>query len=96
MFKSGKDEMKNHRPLHGTARALHGFFRDDGTQINPELLSKPSLCVLYWKDDNPSEEISCTLNRADQKGSSEFVCDAFEAQRPEFIRIKDILINPDL
>jgi hypothetical protein len=32
---------------------LHGFSIDDGTEINPELVPKPSLCVLCRKDDNP-------------------------------------------
>jgi hypothetical protein len=63
--------MENHE-------SLHGFFRDDGIPINPELVPKPSLCILCRKDDNPSEEIPCILNRADQQDSSEFICDAFE------------------
>ncbi len=57
---------------------LYGFFQDDGTPINPELLPKPSLCILCRKYDNPSEEIFCILNRADQQGTYEFFCDAFE------------------
>jgi len=66
-----KDEMENQEPL-------HGFFRDDGTPINPELVPKPSLCILCRKDNSPSEEILCLLTRAEHKGSAEFVCDAFE------------------
>jgi hypothetical protein len=42
-------------------KKLHGFFRDDGTEINPELVPKPGLCVLCRKDDNPNEEIPCSL-----------------------------------
>jgi hypothetical protein len=61
--------------------SIHGFFRDDGTPINPELVPKPSLCILCRKDDDPSEEIPCILNRADQQGSSEFICDAFEPKK---------------
>ena len=57
---------------------LHGFFRDDGTEINPELISKLGLCILCRKDDNPNEEIACILNRADQEGEPEFICHAFE------------------
>jgi len=63
--------MENHEPI-------HGFFRDDGTPVNPELVPKPSLCILCQKDDDPSEEIPCILTRMDQQGSSEFICDAFE------------------
>jgi len=57
---------------------IHGFFKDDGTPINPELVPKPSLCILCKKVNSPLEEISCILNRADQQGSSEFICDAFD------------------
>ena len=64
------DKMENHEPI-------QGFFRDDGTPINPELVPKPSLCILCRKDDSPSEEFLCLLTRADQEGSTEFVCDAF-------------------
>jgi hypothetical protein len=63
--------MDDHEPL-------HGFFNDDGTPINPELIPKPGLCILCRKDDSSSEEILCLLTRADQKGSTEFICDAFE------------------
>jgi len=34
-----------------------GFFRDDGTEINPDPIVKPSLCVTCRKDDDPREEI---------------------------------------
>lgn len=55
-----------------------GFFRDDGTEINPDLIVKPSLCVSCRKDDDPDEEILCTLTRADHKPDEEFKCFAFE------------------
>jgi hypothetical protein len=55
-----------------------GFFRDDGTQINPDLIAKASLCVSCRKDDDPDEEIACTLTRADQQGEAEFECFGFE------------------
>jgi hypothetical protein len=54
------------------------FFRDDGTEIDPDLIAKPSLCVSCRKDDDPDEEIPCTLARADQQGEEEFECFAFE------------------
>ena len=57
-----------------------GFFRDDGTEINPDLVKKPSLCVSCCKDDDPKEEILCTLTRADQEDESEFQCFAYEAK----------------
>ncbi|HXZ43759.1 MAG TPA: hypothetical protein VEH53_02945 [archaeon] len=55
-----------------------GFFRDDGSEINPDLIAKPSLCVSCRKDDDPDEEILCTLTRADQQGEAEFECFAFD------------------
>ena len=64
-----------------TEKQPFGFFRDDGTEINPDLISKPSLCVSCRKDQDPSEEILCTLTRADQQGEAEFECFAFEPRR---------------
>ena len=56
------------------------FFDDDGTEINPDLISKPSLCTSCAKDEDPEEEPMCTLNRFDQQGEGEFRCDAFMAK----------------
>ncbi len=53
------------------------FFDDDGTEINPDLTSKPSLCVSCVKDDDPNEEIPCTLNRLDQQDEDDFRCEAY-------------------
>lgn len=58
-----------------------GFFDDDGTEINPDLISKPSLCVSCRKDQDPNEEILCTMTRADQRGEEAFACFAFEPRR---------------
>lgn len=55
-----------------------GLYDDDGKRINPDLIVKPSLCVSCKKDEEPSEEVLCLLNRADQEGDDEFRCDAFE------------------
>ena len=54
------------------------YFDDDGTEMNPDLVSKPSLCVLCAKDGNPKEEILCNLNRLDQEGEADFQCGAYE------------------
>ena len=59
-------------------KKIFGIFDDDGNEINPNLIVKPSLCVMCKKDEDPSEEIFCTLNRADQEGESEFRCGAYE------------------
>jgi hypothetical protein len=54
-----------------------GFFNDDGTEINPDLVPKPGLCLSCKKDDDPNEEILCILNRADQQDEAEFECCAY-------------------
>ncbi len=59
-----------------------GFFNDDGTRINPDLIPKPSLCVTCRKDGDPREEILCILNRAGQQGEPEFRCGAYVSKYP--------------
>ena len=54
------------------------FFNDDGTEVNPDLIPKPSLCITCQKDEIQSEEILCNLNRMDQLGNDEFVCGAYK------------------
>jgi len=54
------------------------YFDDDGTEINPDLMPKPDLCLICKKKDDPKEEILCALNRIDQKNDDEFKCFAFE------------------
>ena len=55
------------------------YFDDDGTEINPDLISKPDLCISCKKNGlSGEEEILCNLTRADQQGQDEFVCDAYE------------------
>jgi hypothetical protein len=51
-----------------------GYFLDDGTPVNPNLIPKPGLCVTCVNDDKPSEEVLCNLNRIDQHGQGEFKC----------------------
>jgi hypothetical protein len=60
-----------------------GFFRDDGSEINPELVPKPGLCLTCKKDNDPSEEILCTLTQADQTHEPVFQCDAYLPIRPQ-------------
>ena len=61
-----------------------GFFNDDGTEINPDLVPKPGLCLCCKKDDDPNEEILCILNRADQQDEAEFNCFAYVSKnRPD-------------
>ena len=55
------------------------FYDDDGTEFNPDLILKPSLCTTCKKDGiSEKEEILCNLTRADQQGEDEFICEAFE------------------
>ncbi len=54
------------------------FYDDDGNEVNPDLIPKPDLCVSCIKDDDPHEEILCTLNRLDQRNDNEFKCFAYE------------------
>ena len=55
------------------------IFDDEETEINPNLISKPDLCITCKKNElSGEEEILCNLTRADQQGQSEFVCDAYE------------------
>lgn len=57
------------------------FFFDDGTEVNPDLLPKPSLCISCKRDGLPGEEdMLCTLNRMDQMGDEEFQCGVYEAK----------------
>lgn len=57
---------------------LEGFFRDDGTPVNPDLMPKPSLCITCRHDGDPGQEIPCRLNRIDQQGRGDFKCGAYE------------------
>ena len=57
------------------------YYDDDGNEINPELVKKPSLCITCVKDDDPEEQILCNLNRMDQADENEFICYAYEARK---------------
>ena len=56
-----------------------GYYDDDGNEIKPDLYPKPQLCMSCKKNDDPNEEILCTLNRCDQIGEIEFICFAYES-----------------
>jgi len=61
-----------------TMDELNGYFDDDGNPLDPDLISKPGLCLICKKDLDPNEEILCNLNRLDQRNQDKFVCYAFE------------------
>jgi hypothetical protein len=66
---------------------ISGIYNDDGTKINPALISKPSLCVTCKKDDLGGEEaILCLLTRNDQAGEKEFKCFAYEPKFGETVK----------
>jgi hypothetical protein len=54
------------------------FYDDDGTEITPDLVSKPGLCLSCANEDDPKEEPLRLLNRLDQQDEDEFQCGAYE------------------
>jgi hypothetical protein len=56
---------------------IHGFFNDDGYEINTDSIKKPYLCLTCQNDGNPHEEMLCIMNRYDQRNDSEFKCFAY-------------------
>lgn len=58
---------------------ISGFYDDDGNKLNPDLVPKPGLCLICKNDNDPKQEMLCTLNRLDQADEEgEFLCGAFE------------------
>jgi len=60
---------------------IAGFFDDDGYEINTDLIQKPSLCIICINDDNPNEEMLCSMTRYDQKDENEFKCFAYKSRK---------------
>jgi hypothetical protein len=56
------------------------FYDDDGAEINPDIISKPTLCVSCKNDDDPTQAPLCILTRLDQQDEDGFECHAFEAK----------------
>ena len=54
------------------------YFDDEGNEMNPNLTSKPALCISCVKDEDPKQEMLCNLNRLDQQGETDFKCGAYE------------------
>ena len=55
------------------------YFDEDGTEINPDLIPRPDLCISCKKDvESGEEEILCSLTRADQQGEEKSICEAYE------------------
>lgn len=67
--------MKNH---------IHGYFDNDGNEINPDLIPKPDLCITCRRDSlRGKQEVLCILTRADQQADEEFICEAYEPKEEE-------------
>ncbi|VAX37319.1 hypothetical protein MNBD_UNCLBAC01-56 [hydrothermal vent metagenome] len=54
-----------------------GYFNDDGTPFNPNLIPKPSLCATCKNNSDSKQEILCALNRHDQSEDM-FMCFSYE------------------
>ena len=59
-------------------KEIHGFFDDDGYEINSDLIKKPSLCLTCVHNDDPKEELPCNMTRFDQQEEQEFKCFAYK------------------
>jgi len=59
---------------------IDGYYDDDGNKLDPNLVSKPGLCLSCINDDDPEQEILCTLTRLDQQDDYEFQCFAYLAK----------------
>jgi hypothetical protein len=57
---------------------LHGFFDDDGYEINADLIKTPTLCLTCIHYNDPDEELLCNMTRFDQQGEPEFICFAYK------------------
>lgn len=57
------------------------FYHDDGTEINPDLVPVPGMCLVCkkWNNGDPEEEILCKLNQIDHMKSDDFECYEFES-----------------
>ena len=71
--KKGKRQIDTMKPAE-----IHGFFDDDGYEINSDLIKKQSLCLTCVHDGELNEELLCNMNRFDQKDESNFKCFAYK------------------
>ncbi len=77
IVKSGnKKELRHIDDMDPTKIA--GFFNDDGYEINTDLIKKPGLCMICVNDNDPNEELFCSMTRYDQRNDKEFKCFAYK------------------
>ena len=60
---------------------INGCYLDDGTKIDPNLVPKHGLCISCALDDDPAEEMLCTLNINDQMNEAEFTYFAYKPKQ---------------
>lgn len=53
------------------------YWDDDGTQLFPDRIPKPDLCLGCSRDTMKSQIVLCNLTRLDQRDKSEFKCFAY-------------------
>jgi hypothetical protein len=61
-----------------------GFFNDDGTRLDPELIVKPGLCTTCIHDEDESQYVLCTLTRFDNEDDKEFICYSYQKKEITF------------
>lgn len=59
------------------------FYDDDGTKVDLDLRPKPDLCISCSKDEDPSQEHLCAMNRFDQQDEDDFVCGEYTPKRED-------------
>ncbi len=59
---------------------INGFYDDDGSKINPNLLPKPQLCLSCQSNgaEDWDENLLCQMTRYDQRNEKEFKCFAYK------------------
>jgi hypothetical protein len=59
---------------------IGGIFTDEGYEIDPNTIKKPSLCLTCVRDNSHDweDDVLCNLNRYDQRNSRKFKCGSYE------------------
>jgi hypothetical protein len=69
-----------------------GYFKDDGTEVDPATIPIPPLCISCLKNNDATEEVPCMITRMDQmqdvKNGKMFLCFAYEPNNPSINKKK--------
>ncbi len=59
---------------------IGGIFTDEGYEIDPNTIKKPSLCLTCVRDNSQDweDDVLCNMNRYDQRNSRKFKCGTYE------------------